>query len=520
MVAATVGDLSPDCTRADHVVWIYPGDTGTRSDFQETDPHTDCDAGLSFAGETADLFGDVRRTFDEDILRITGLGKFIEAGHNLTMELIDSESNKKSYRIFIRNVGWNLVGQIAPLAAALVSIPLLIKGLGVDRFGILTIAWMLIGYFSLFDLGIGRALTQIISEKLATNKEREIPTLMWTGLTAMLALGMLASLIIVGASDWIVYSALKIPVGLQVEARQSFYMLAPAIPLVVVATGLRGVLEAKHAFKSVNLVRIPLGVMMFVAPVCVLPFSDSLVAIFLALLIVRLATLIAFFVLCNKSLENFTEFKWSTQALPELLKFGGWMTVSNIVSPIMVQMDRFIIGAMLSMAAVAYYATPYEMVTKLLVIPGAISGVCFPAFSKLIAQRDFKEAMALYWRSCKYILILLLPIVIFFLVFASWILQLWLGEKFSEESTLVFQILALGVLINGLGHIPFAYLQGAGRSDLTAKAHVAELLVYLPLLFVAVNIFGIIGAAIVWSLRVLCDAVILHKMAVVVVFKN
>ena len=94
-----------------------------------------------------------------------------------------SAHSQKSYRQFIHNIGWNLCGQIAPLIAAVVSIPLLIKGLGIDRFGVVTIAWMLIGYFSLFDLGIGRALTQIISEKLARNEFAVIPSLIWTGLT-------------------------------------------------------------------------------------------------------------------------------------------------------------------------------------------------------------------------------------------------------------------------------------------------------------------------------------------------
>lgn len=402
-----------------------------------------------------------------------------------------------------------MVGQVAPLIAAVVSIPLLIKGIGVDRFGILTIGWMLIGYFSLFDLGIGRALTQIISEKLATNNDKDIPPLMWTGLTVMFVLGLIASLLIVGLSDWIIYSGLKIPAHLQAEAKSSLSMLAPSIPLVLIATGLRGVLEAKHEFKSVNLVRIPLGVLMFVAPLCVLPFSNSLVAIFFSLLLVRAFTAIAFLLLCYRSMDNFTEFTLSKKVIPELLRFGGWMTVSNIVSPIMVQMDRFVIGMMLSMAAVAYYATPYEMVTKLLVVPAAIAGVCFPQFAKLNAQKNVKDAMALYWKSCKYVLYSILPVVIFCIVFASWILHLWLGGKFSNESTRVFQILALGVLVNGLAAIPFGFIQGAGRSDITAKFHMAELIIYLPLLFILIKLYGINGAAIAWCLRSALDALAL-----------
>ena len=63
-----------------------------------------------------------------------------------------------------RNAVWNLLSLVAPMLVALGAIPALIRTLGADRFGILTLAWMLIGYCSLFDLGLGRALTKLVSE--------------------------------------------------------------------------------------------------------------------------------------------------------------------------------------------------------------------------------------------------------------------------------------------------------------------------------------------------------------------
>ena len=66
-------------------------------------------------------------------------------------------------RLLARNTVWNLGGQVAPLVVAIFAIPPLIKGLGTDRFGVLTLAWVVIGYFSLFDLGLGRALTKLVA---------------------------------------------------------------------------------------------------------------------------------------------------------------------------------------------------------------------------------------------------------------------------------------------------------------------------------------------------------------------
>jgi O-antigen/teichoic acid export membrane protein len=192
------------------------------------------------------------------------------------------------------------------------------------------------------------------------------------------------------------------------------------------------------------------------------------------------------------------------------MRFGGWMTVSNIVSPLMVQMDRFLIGTMLSLAAVAHYATPFEMVTKVLLIPTAITGVAFPAFSRLLAQRNTQDARHMYWRTLGLVCAATLPITLVLGLFAESILHFWLKGALPAESAIVMQILLLGVFSNSIAHVPFAYLQGAKRADLTAKIHLAEAPVYVAVLAVAVVAWGIVGAAAAWTLRVLADAVVMH----------
>jgi len=82
-----------------------------------------------------------------------------------------------------RNSVFNLLGQGIPFLAALVAIPPLIRGLGTDRFGVLTLAWMVIGYFSLFDLGLGRALTQVVAERISAGRDTVAPPLVWAALT-------------------------------------------------------------------------------------------------------------------------------------------------------------------------------------------------------------------------------------------------------------------------------------------------------------------------------------------------
>jgi O-antigen/teichoic acid export membrane protein len=417
---------------------------------------------------------------------------------------------------FLRHIGWNLVGQLAPLVAALASIPILLAHLGPERFGLLAIGWMVVGYFGLFDLGIGRAMTQLVSARLATDDREGLPVLIWTGLVVMSGFGMLGVALIMVLSEPAVYQWLKVPISLRSEALTSLYVLAPTVLPVVLATGLRGVLEANQQFKAINIIRIPSGVLMFAAPLLVLPWTNSLVAVFAVLLSVRCATLAAMYWICWDSFPLFRHFRFSRSVLPDLMKFGGWMMVSNLISPLLVQIDRFFIGAMLSLAAVTHYATPFEMVTKVLLIPTAITGVAFPAFSRLLAQRNAHDAQRMYRHSFGLICAAILPIALALGILAEPILYLWLQGSLPGESTVVMQILLLGIFANSVAHVPLAYLQGAKRADLSAKIHLAEAPLYAVVLAAAVTKWGIVGAASAWTLRVVVDALVMHAASIFV----
>ena len=407
----------------------------------------------------------------------------------------------------------NLFGQTAPLVVAVVSIPLLISGLGTERFGILTLVWMAIGYFGLFDLGLSRALTQLVAERVGSDSEASVARLATTALILMLALGIIGTVLLVLLSPWLVRSILKVPSDLQQETLHALLILSVSLPAVISTAGLRGILEALHRWDLVNLLRVPLGVLTYLAPLLVLPFSTSLATVVAALTIVRIATWVAHAVLCLRQMPSLrSEFALDRSVLRPLLHFGGWMTVSNIISPLMVYSDRFLVGATVSMTAVAYYVTPYEVVTKLWLLPASLLGVVFPALAATLG-RDSKHAADVTDGSLRILFLLLLPPILLLVLFAQEGLDLWLGGEFARNSALVLQLLAIGVFINSLAQVPFTVVQAAGRPDITGKLHLVELPLYLVMLWVMLQHAGIVGAAIAWVLRLALDGGILVWIA-------
>ena len=415
--------------------------------------------------------------------------------------------------ILARNTLLNFVGQVLPLLVGLVALPLIIQGLGKDRFGILSLAWVILGYFSVFDIGLGRATTKYVAEAIGKGDEEQIHRLVWTSVTVQGILGVIGSVVFVVITPLIVERILNIPPDLIGEAKSTFYLLALSVSLILISSSFSGVLEASQRFDLVNVVRVPSSLFSFLIPLLGLTLGYQLPGIVLLIVISRLLSLVALMILAFRVFPALRKYSSHLPLFIRLFKFGGWISVSSIAGPILIYLDRFLIGAFLSMAMVTYYTAPFEVITRLWIIPGSLVMTLFPAFSTLGGLGRHDQTQAVLLRSTKYLLILITPIIFLVISFAQPILELWLGADFGQNSSLVLQILAVGALVGVLAPVPGAILHGYGRPDIIAKLYLA----YIPLNFILViffiKIWGLPGAALSFTVRTLLDSVLLFSIA-------
>ena len=420
-------------------------------------------------------------------------------------------------RAFARNSALNLIGIVLPLFLALITMPLLVRGMGAERFGILTLAWAAIGYFGLFEFGLSRALTQAVAHRIGSNRNGELPALVWTAVIMLLAFGIVGGAVVAAITPTLILHVLNVPAELRQEAIVAFYILAATLPFVVMTAGLRGLMEAHQHFGSVTALRIPLIAFMLIGPLLVLPFSKSLVPAVLMLALGRVLGWAAHLALCLRRYRFLRDVSPTVHAatLRPLLRFGGWTSVTNVLSPVMVYLDRFLIGALLPMAAVAHYVTPYEVVTKLLVIASAVVAALFPTLAATFHKRD--ELRHVYDRALRAVVLLTFPIVLVAVALANEAMHIWMGSALSPEgarvSASVLQWLAVGVFVNGIAQMPYAALEASARPDLIAKLHLLEMPIYVTGIFLLARSLGLVGVAIAWTLRVTIDAVALLLVA-------
>jgi O-antigen/teichoic acid export membrane protein len=405
--------------------------------------------------------------------------------------------------LLARNTMLNLIGQVVPLLIGVATIPFVIRGLGTDRFGLLSLAWVVLGYFTVFDLGLGKATTKFVSEALVKGDQDRVPRVVWTAVTAEALLGIAGAVVLAVITPLLVGRVLNVPRELFAEAKTTFYLLALSIPVVLTSSSFRGVLASTQRFDLVNAVKIPTSCATYLLPLVGLALGFNLPGIVVLILLARVGGLAAYVTLNLRAIPVLKNYLASLAFFRRLFVFGSWVTVSNVLISIFVYLDRFLIGSLLTLNAVAYYTAPYEVIIRVTIFASSTAMVLFPTFSALTSSGDKNRITASVTRSIKYLVTAMVPPTVVFLLFGEVFMRIWLGTDFARESTTVFRVLSIGVFLNSIGYIPFSLIEGIGRPDIVAKYHVIELPVYFGVAFLLIRHLGINGAALAFCLRMM-----------------
>lgn len=407
-----------------------------------------------------------------------------------------------------RNTAYNLMGTLGPIFVALLSIPIYIDLIGEQRYGMLSIAWVLLSYFGVFDLGIGRAAAQRIA--LLDKAEEKKGTAFWTALSLNSALGVLGGLAIWPAAYYFFAHQFLIDTALQPEVLRALPWLMLALPLATITGVLTGALQGVERFLQLNIINAAGSILFQTLPLLAAWLWTSDLGILMPVAIgARFVGVVFLFLACRRHVSSGLVPTFSTKEARELLKFGGWITVSSLISPLMVMADRFVIGATLGAKSVTQYTVPFQLAERSTIFSSALSSSLFPRFAKDSVQDA--EQMAVI--SVRLLLVLMTPVMVGAILLAQPILGIWISTDFAAQTALVLELLLIGFWINGLARVPHARLQATGRPNVVAICHLAELIPYVAVLMICLKWCGIAGAAAAFTFRVCIDHLLLSIQA-------
>lgn len=408
----------------------------------------------------------------------------------------------------ISHIAWNLSGLVFPLIVAVITVPYLIENLGSERFGLLALAWGLVGYAGVLDLGMGRALTQMVARLRGEGNLNIIRDVLATAgritlIAGLVGGGLLTLAAMLGVDKWIITES--VPSN---EVKYAILLMALAIPAQAMIATYRGMNEAYLKFRGISLLRAGLGVLNFGCPFFLSFYTRNMFWLVATLVVSRLMALFFYCRLANTCIEESkserSKATYSFQIAKALIRFGGWVTVSSVVSPLLVQADRFVIAAVISAAAVTIYVVPYGVVVQSLVVVGAASTVIFPSLTRMMHEQP-GQWKSFFRRWLGIVAGIMFLVCTSLVIFLPTILRLWLKGNFVPESAVIGQVLCLGVFTNAIGSMYYALIHAKGRADITAKLHLIELPLFICLLIFLLHQYGLIGAAWAWVGRMVFD---------------
>jgi O-antigen/teichoic acid export membrane protein len=408
-----------------------------------------------------------------------------------------------------RNTLVNLLGQIVAVVISLATVPPLLRLVGDARYGVLLLVWVLLGYFSFFDLGVSQATNQRMAT-LRGADSAERAKLLWTALAMNSGMGLVAALALY-AVGWLVLGRFaSMDETLRQESLRALPWIALALPVNLVASVLAGALQGREAFAPLTVVSSLGQLLAQCLPLLVAwRWSISLELLIPAALVARGITALLLAAVCRARVPLRGAPRYDGLLGRKLLGYGGWVTVSGVVSPIMASLDRVVIAGISGSEAVTYYGVPQGLAQRLLMLPSSLSAALFPRFASAAPE----ERDALSDLSVRVLASVMTPAIVLGVFLVGPFLRIWISPAFAAKATLAAQIILVGVWMNGLALVAHSSLQARGRPDLVAKAHVVELPLYIAILAGSLYLWGVPGAAIAWTARVTGDAVALFALA-------
>jgi O-antigen/teichoic acid export membrane protein len=399
----------------------------------------------------------------------------------------------------------NLLSPAVRVAVALVTIPIYLHHVGEARYGVISIVWVLLGLFGFLDLGLSRAVTNALA-KLRDAPQAHRARVLLTTFGLNLGIGLVGGGVLYVFGGFLLRYFISVPDALSSEVSQSLPWIACLLPLTLISAAGAGALESRELFLLVNSLQVVGMTLAQVAPVVAAVFiSPSLAVVVPAAAVAQASGAMAILAVVYRLEGPFSLRAVDWAEARKLLGYGGWMFATNVLYPALASADQFVIGSVMGVTAVTHYAVPMSLVWRTAAIPVAFGRTLFPRLSSL--PRD--AAHALGTRALSTMAYGFAAICAPAMILSAIFFRYWIGPDFATVAAPVAQVLFPGMWMGALSLVGFTLLQSQGRADMTGKLNIVEFLPFVGILWGLTMTFGIVGAAVAWTLRCTVDALVM-----------
>jgi O-antigen/teichoic acid export membrane protein len=190
----------------------------------------------------------------------------------------------------------------------------------------------------------------------------------------------------------------------------------------------------------------------------------------------------------------------------QFFKYGSWISVTNVVGPLMTYGDRFLISLLVGIDKLPIYSIPQEVLQRILIVSASYANALLPKITVL--SKD--QVLVLYKKTIFYFILISVPLFVGLYFLLPYFFTFWLSESFSNEASGISSVLLLGIFFCSIAQITLTFNYACGLTKSVAVLHLVELPFYFLLLYFLLVEFSLYGAAIAWTTRVFCDLIFMN----------
>ncbi|WP_161491166.1 oligosaccharide flippase family protein [Polynucleobacter campilacus] len=390
------------------------------------------------------------------------------------------------------------VGLSIPLLISIISIPIIIRSLGLYEFGILSINLAVAGFIVLFDFGICKTFVNLSYRSKDNNK-----------LTNKLFINSIYTLLILGFIFILIFLIIETISNLLSHGTNSvnFHIYIEILlisPIILISQFSKNYFESKFEFAKATMVQVINTSSMFIGPIVAIHcgFLDIKHIIISIGFFKFISIMISFILIANEKIKN--ELSFSVKIIKDLTINYKAMTINGISSPFLISADRVLLGLLSGPISVGTFSAASEFISRVFGGLGSITNILFPYYSAI--NSDNHKNGILFYKKTFYLYLLTCCVLFSILLIISDHINIYLfNESRDEKSIQVIYILIVGFFFNCVAQLPCSYIYATNKITLWSKVQIVEAIVYIPFLICMIEEKGLVGAAISLTIRLFID---------------
>jgi O-antigen/teichoic acid export membrane protein len=398
---------------------------------------------------------------------------------------------------FAANAAYSVVGWFVSALAGFICIPIVVRGLGADAYGLLTLVSAFTGYLGLMEMGLGTAIIRYIAYYRELGYGATVVSMTRVVVAWFAAAGIVGAILLYVLAPWLVRDVLKVPADLQATGVTVFHLSAFNFFLGMLISVTSTILPAFLRFDLFALVTGIMGTLASVGPAILASTGYGLVAIVvfsISLSAAGLAAYVFFVVRLYRGLNRDQGPPWRT-VRRQVLSFAGVTALTRVHAVIAEQTNRIVVGAAGGTASAAYYQVPSILSANVNAMLTRIAQVLFPTASRLYAQNDQEALRSLYYRTSRLFFLAIAPVTMGMCIFAYPLIRYWVSPEFADKGSLALIIFGVAQLVNATTMSASYFNLSAARPWTNFSFSLANSAINLAVVYPLTVRYGVPGAA-------------------------